>query len=323
MPRQVLITVSPVYRQAVDRMIRRLQSEGLAVHYLNRADEQLAAGELRELLRGVSIYIVGNAPVPREVLEASPDLNLICKFGVGVDNLDRAAAAERGITITNAPGGNALSVAEMTIGLMLALVRNLKQVDRGVRVNQWRTTPGQELHGSTLGIVGLGNIGKQVAVRARAFGMRIVSNDIVEYAAFCREHQVESVTLDALLAQADVLTLHVPLTPRTRYLIGETQLRRLRPGAVLIHTARGGVVEEAALERVLREGHLAGAAVDVFEREPLGPSPLRDLDNVILSPHVAGITYQAAERIADRTIENVRAFLAGRPLPDLLRHPPA
>ena len=323
MPRKVLITVSPVYRQAVDRMIRRLEPAGLEVQYLNRPDEQLAAGELRELLRGVSIYIVGNAPVPREVLEASPDLNLICKFGVGVDNLDRAAAAERGITITTAPGGNAIAVAEMTIGLILALVRNLKQVDQGVRANQWRTTPGQELSGSTLGIVGLGNIGQQVAVRARAFGMRVISNDIVEYPAFCRDHQVEAVTLDALLSRSDVLTLHVPLTPRTRYLIGEAQLRRLRPGALLIHTARGGVVEEAALDRVLRDGHLAGAAVDVFEREPLGPSPLRDLDNVILTPHVAGITYQAAERIADRTLENVLAFLAGRPLPDLLRHLPA
>ena len=318
MPRKVLITVSPVYRRAVDRLVLRLESEGLEVNYLNRPDEQLAATELRELLEGASICIVGNARVPRAVLEALPDLKLICKFGAGVDNIDLAAAAERGVAVTNAAGGNAIAVAEMTIGLMLALRRALKQLDRGLREDQWRTTPGQELHGATLGIVGLGNIGKLVAIRARAFGMRVLSNDIVEYPAFCRKHQVEAVGLEALLAAASIVTLHVPLTPQTRYLIGEAQLRRMPPDSMLIHTARGGVVDEAALDRLLREGHLAGAAVDVFEQEPLGPSPLRDLENVILTPHVAGITYQAAQRIADRTLENVLAFLAGQPLPNRL-----
>jgi phosphoglycerate dehydrogenase-like enzyme len=205
----------------------------------------------------------------------------------------------------------------MTIGLMLALMRRFQHLDRGVREDQWRTTPGQELCGATLGIVGLGNIGKQVAIRARAFGMRVLSNDIVEYAAFCQEHQVEPVALEVLLAQSEAVTLHVPLTPLTRHMIGEAQLRGMKAGSVLIHTARGGVVDEAALHCILRGGHLAGAAVDVFEQEPLGPSPLRALDNVILTPHVAGITYQAAQRIAGRTLENVLAFVAGRPLPTL------
>jgi D-3-phosphoglycerate dehydrogenase len=318
MGHSVLITASPIYRQGIERLMARLETEGLRVHYLNRADEQLTPEELVELLRGVSIYIVGNAKVPRQVLEASPELKLICKYGVGVDNVDLCAAAEHGILATNAPGGNAVAVAEMTFALMLALMRRLQEMERCVRAGEWRSTPGRELSGATLGIVGLGNIGQRVAVRARAFGMRVLSNDIVEYPEFCRENGVEPVHLDLLLSQSDIVTLHVPLTPLTRHLIGAVQLGRMPRGSLLVHTARGGVVDEAALYHALRTGHLAGAAVDVFEREPLGPSPLRGLDNVILTPHVAGITYEASDRIASRTLENVLAFLAGRTPPDLV-----
>jgi D-3-phosphoglycerate dehydrogenase len=318
MPKKVLITVSPIYRLAVDRVRARLQEAGCEVHYLGRPDEQLQAAELLELLREVEIYLVGNARVPRPVIEGSPSLALICKFGVGVDNIDLAAAAERGVLVTNAPGCNAISVAEMTIGLIIALWRRLKETERSLRDGQWRAIPGDELYGRVLGIVGLGNIGKEVARRARAFGMRVLSHDIVDYADFCRQFEVEATSFEAVLSQSDVLSLHVPLTPLTRHMIGEAQLRRMKHGAILIHTARGGVADEAALCRALAGQHLAGAALDVFETEPLGPSRLRSLDNVILTPHVAGITYQAADRIGERTVANVLAYLAGSRPPDLL-----
>lgn len=305
MSRKILITVSPIYREAVNWCITQLQAKGFEVYWLNRPDEQLSDEELLGLLNGVEIYIVGNAPVRRRVMEASPQLRLICKYGVGVDNIDLAAAAERGIRVRNAAGANAISVAEMTLGMLLSLSRRLKEAEGTVREGGWRVTVGHELYGRTLGIIGLGNIGKQVAIRATAFGMRVISRDIVEYPDFCRQRQVEAVGLDDLLQRSDVVTLHVPLTPLTRHMISDPQFGRMKPGALLLDTARGGVVDEAALCRALASGRLAGAGVDVFEREPLGESPLRSLEQVILTPHVAGITYEAAQRIAEQTLANV------------------
>lgn len=318
MPTKILITVSPIYREAVEGCIAHLEAKGLRVNWLGRPDEQLGDNELLALLEGVEIYIVGNAKIRRRVIEACPQLRLIAKYGVGVDNIDLAAAAERGVLVTNAPGANAISVAEMTLGMLLSLTRRLKEAERTVREGGWRVSVGHELYGRTLGIVGLGNIGKQVALRSQAFGMRVISNDIVAYPDFCREHDVEAVGLEDLLHQADVVTLHVPLTLLTRHLISDAQFDRMKPGALLLHTARGGVVDEAALCRALASGRLAGAGVDVFEREPLGESPLRHLEQVILTPHVAGITYQAAERIARHTLANVEAYLQGQRPPNRL-----
>ena len=318
MPRKILLTVSPIYRRAVEGLCDRLRHAGFDPCYLGQPDETLSPEELSQLLRGAEVYVVGNARVPRRVIEDCPTLRLICKYGAGVDNIDLTAAAGRGVQVTNAPGANAVSVAEMTIGLMIYLSRRLKEIERSLREGKWRLQAGSELYGRTLGIIGLGNIGKHVAARARAFGMRVLANDIVDYPEFCRQYEVEPVDLEQLLATADVVTLHVPLTPLTRHMIGEAQLARMRAGSILIHTARGGVVEEAALYRALAEGHLVAAAVDVFEQEPLGESPLRSLDNVILTSHIAGITHEASERIASRTLDNVLAYLAGRTPPDLV-----
>jgi D-3-phosphoglycerate dehydrogenase len=315
---KILMTVSPIYREAVQKCIAHLEGRGLQVHWLARPDEQLGGEELVRLLEQVEIYVVGNAKLPRKVIEASPQLRMIAKYGVGVDNIDLAVAKERGILVTNAPGANAISVAEMTLGMLLSLTRRLKESERTVREGGWRVTVGHEIYDRTLGIIGLGNIGKQVASRARAFGMRVISNDIVEYTEFCREHKVEAMGLEPLLEQSDVVTLHVPLTPLTRHMINEQRLWQMKRGALLLHTARGGVVDEQALYRALAEGQLAGAAVDVFEREPLGESPLRSLEQVILTPHVAGITYEAADRIARLTLVNVDAYLAGEIPPNLL-----
>jgi D-3-phosphoglycerate dehydrogenase len=318
MPGKVLFTVSPVYRGAVEWCMARLEQQGLDVFWLGKPDEQLSGDELVHLLDSVEIYVVGNARIPRRVIEAAPGLRLICKYGVGVDNIDLQAATERGVLVTNAPGANAISVAEMTLGLILCLARRLKEAENTVRQGGWRVTVGRELYARTLGIVGLGNIGKQVAVRAKAFGMKVLSNDIVDYPDFRREHGVEPVGLDELLAASDVVTLHVPLTPLTRRMISGPQLARMKRGALLIDTARGGVIVEEELAHAVASGHLAGAALDVFEQEPLGPSPLRDLPQVILTPHVAGITREAADRVAQVTLANVLAFLAGQAPPNLL-----
>ncbi len=318
MTRKVVVTVNPIYREAVEGLCRELRHAGFDPYYLGEPDEQLDAERLLRLLDESEIYVVGNAKVPRRVIEGSPRLALICKYRVGVDNVDLAAASGPGVWVTNAPGCNAISVAEMTIGLMIALRRRLKELEAAVHSGAWRVLAGSDLSGSTLGVVGLGNIGKQVAIRARAFGMRVLANDLLEFPDFCREFTVEPAGLGQLLSESDIITLHVPLTPQTRHMIGADQLAGMRRGAILIHTARGGVVEEAALHRALVSKHLAGAAVDVFEREPLGESPLRSLENVILTPHVAGITYQSAERIARRTLANVLAYRDGGAPADLV-----
>ncbi len=320
MEHKVLITVSPIYCQAVNFLTAHLQEAGFSVRYLNQPDEQLSAAELSDLLRDVEVYVVGNARIPRQAIQSSPRLALVAKYGVGVDNIDLAAATDHGVLVTNAPGENAISVAEMTMAALLNLSRKLREIERSLQQVRWRAVFGHEIYQRTLGIIGLGNIGKQVAIRARAFGMRILAYDLLDYPEFCREHQVEMAPLERLLAEADAVTLHVPLTPKTRHMIGAPQLSRMRPGALLIHTARGGVVDEQALYVALTEGRLGGAAIDVFECEPLGESPLRRLDNVILTPHVAGISYEAAERVAVRTLENVLAYRDGRIPPCVLNH---
>ncbi len=322
MEHKVLITVSPIYCQAVNFLTAHLQEAGFSVRYLNQPDEQLSAAELSDLLRDVEVYVVGNARIPRQAIQSSPRLALVAKYGVGVDNIDLAAATDHGVLVTNAPGENAISVAEMTMAALLNLSRKLREIERSLQQGRWRAVFGHEIYQRTLGIIGLGNIGKQVAIRARAFGMRILAYDLLDYPEFCREHQVEMAPLERLLAEADAVTLHVPLTPKTRHMIGAPQLSRMRPGALLIHTARGGVVDEQALYVALTEGRLGGAAIDVFECEPLGESPLRRLDNVILTPHVAGISYEAAERVAVRTLENVLAYRDGR-IPPCVLNPEA
>ena len=318
MKRKALLSVSPLYRKSADLLTAGLEQAGLEVHYLNRPDEKLAAEELIALLQGVEIYAVSNARIPRAVIEGSPDLALIAKHGVGVDNVDVAAASECGVLVTNAPGANAVSVAEMTFATLLCLARQLREIERAVHQGVWRSIMGRELFGRTLGIIGLGNIGKQVAVRARAFGMRVLAYDIVEYPDFCRDHEVEPVSLDQLLEQSDAVTIHVPLTPQTRHIIGQAQFARMRPGALLIHTARGGVVNEDALYDALASKHLAGAAIDVFECEPLGASRLKTLDNILLTSHIAGLTDEAVERVGRRVLENVLAYHAGLTPPDLV-----
>jgi len=318
MKRKALLTVSPLYSRSVDLLKPGLEQAGYDVHFLNRHDEKLEPKELIELLRGAEIYVVSNARIPREVIEGSPDLALIAKHGVGVDNIDLAAATECGVLVTNAPGANAISVAEMVFASMLCLARQIREIERGVHEGVWRAVMGRELHGRTLGIIGLGNIGKRVALRARAFGMRVFAYDVLDYSEFCQEHEVEAVSLDKLIAESDVVTIHVPLTPVTRHMIGAPQLARMRSGSILVHTARGGVVDEDALYEALASRHLSGAAIDVFECEPLGASRLKSLDNILLTSHIAGLTEEAVERVGRQTLDNVLAYHAGRTPRDLV-----
>jgi glyoxylate reductase len=255
--------------------------------------------------------------VDRALLEACPRLRVVSSFSVGLDHVDLAAAAERGIPVGHTPGVLTETTADLAFALLLAAARRVAEGDRLVRAGGWRRWEpdlllGRDVHGATLGIVGLGAIGRAVARRAAGFGMRILG-----WSRTPREVPgVERVSLDALLEASDFVSLHVALAPETRGLLGARALALMKPGAVLVNTTRGGVVDEAALVEALREGRLAAAGLDVFEREPLPPdSPLLAFPSAVLTPHVGSASIATRARMADLAVENLLAGLEGRPLP--------
>ncbi len=281
----------------------------------------LGADELRAGVAGAEgLLCVLTDRVDGGLIEAAPGLRVISTVSVGVDHIDLEAARARGIAVGNTPGVLTETTAELAFALMLAATRRLGEADRFVRGGAWSPARpwapdmllGRDLAGATLGIVGLGAIGEAVAVRAKAFGMRVIgwSRSPKQIAG------VEPVELDTLLAEADVVSLHVALTDDTRHLIDAAALSRMKADAVLVNTARGPVVDEAALCDALAEGRLGGVGLDVFETEPLAPSSrLLDHERVVLAPHIGSATIRTRRRMVDLAVENLVAGLAGRPLP--------
>lgn len=273
----------------------------------------LAGEALAQVLRDVDAVIVRSSTrITRDVLGNGQRLRVIGRAGVGVDNIDVEAATEHGIAVLNAPSGNTISAAEHAFALLLALIRHIPAADRSMRAGEWdrKRFAGIELSGKTLGLVGAGRIGSEVARRARAFGMRVVVHDPFLSEEHARALDVERATLDHVLETADVLSMHVPLTEATAGMIGAAQLARLRKGAVVINAARGGVVDEAALQASLESGHLRGAALDVYEAEPLAADhPLRSQPNVVLTPHLGAATEEAQHHVALEIGQAVRDAL--------------
>ncbi|MBI4408298.1 MAG: phosphoglycerate dehydrogenase [Gemmatimonadetes bacterium] len=273
----------------------------------------LQGEELARALADVDAVIVRSATrITRETLMHGQRLRVIGRAGVGVDNIDVDAATERGVAVLNAPSGNTTSAAELTLALLLALVRRIPAADRSMKGGDWNRASfrGVELYGKTLGLVGAGRIGGEVARRARAFGMRVVAYDPYLSPERAETLEIELATLEEVLRRADILSLHVPLTESTAGMIGEAELAMMKPGALLVNAARGGVVDEQALCRFLADRRLAGAALDVFDREPLpADHPLRKLDNLVLTPHLGAATEEAQQNVAIEIAQAVRAAL--------------
>jgi D-3-phosphoglycerate dehydrogenase / 2-oxoglutarate reductase len=263
-------------------------------------DRPLGEEEMVELVRGCEGLIVGVDPVTARVLEAGP-LRVVVKYGSGMDNIDVTAAERLGVRISSTPGANARSVAELAVALLLALARNVATHDRSVRQGSWERSTGVELAGKRLGIIGYGAIGREVAEIARR-GLRM---DVVAHDPLVEEAAVPLLPLAEVLATSDAVSLHLPLTEETRGLIGTSELAAMKPGAYLVNTARGGLVDETAVAEALRSGRLGGAALDGFDKEPLGESPLRELDNVVLSPHAGAATREAVLRTATRAVDQL------------------
>ncbi|MFD7716487.1 hydroxyacid dehydrogenase [Streptomyces sp. NPDC059814] len=276
---------------------------------VRRIDGRDRAALFTALSDADALIVRSGTKVDAEALGHAPRLRIVARAGVGLDNVDTATAAARGITVVNAPDSNTVSVAELTVGLLLALVRHVKTAARSLEAGEWRRADftGVELAGRTAGIVGHGRVGRQVARRLAAFDMQILVHDPYAVPA---DSGVRSVELDELLAASDIVTLHLPRTSETAGLVGAREISLMRPTAYLINTARGGIVDEAALERALREGRLAGAALDVFTTEPPGPAALLGLPNVLGIPHLGASTNGAQLRAGQEVVRLVLAELA-------------
>ena len=268
--------------------------------------------DLKEAIRDADGLIVrSGTEVTAEVLSSARRLRVIGRAGVGVDNIDVDAATERGVVVLNTPDANAISAAELTVAHMLALARHLPRADREVRSGSWSRGHliGNELNGKTVGVIGFGAIGRLVAERARGLGMKVLGHDPFIPAEVFRQQGVEAVDLNHLLGRADYVTLHCPLNDRTRGLIGAQELAEMKPAGRLINCARGGLIDEAALYEALAAGRIAGAGLDVFEQEPPAGSPLLELENIVLTPHLGASTREAQLAVGLAIARQVASFL--------------
>jgi D-3-phosphoglycerate dehydrogenase len=296
-----------------------LAEEGLALLRAEHDVDVRVGLSREELLSALPEYdallVRSQVQVDAEAIAAGRRLAVVGRAGVGVDNIDLATATNAGITVVNAPTGNTIAAAEHTLALLFSLARRVAAADASMRRGEWKrsTFTGRELRGKVLGIIGLGKIGLTVADRARAMEMELLGHDpyVTEEAA--THHGVRLVPLPELLARSDAVTVHVPLTRTTRDLIGAAEMALMKPDALLINVARGGVVDEAALADALAGGRLGGAAVDVFTSEPPTGSPLLDAPNTVLTPHLGASTEEAQTRVAVEAVQQVLDVLAGRP----------
>ena len=257
----------------------------------NPTGKPLTSAEVAALLPGIDGYIAGLDGIDASALSKADRLKVISRYGVGVDSVDLSAAREKGIIVTNTPGANSSSVAELTLGLILALARQIPEAVEAVRQGKWPRYAGISIEGKTVGILGLGAIGKQLARRLSGFDCRIMAYDPFADPDFARNNQVELATIEAVVEQADFLSLHLPLLPETRGLVNDSFLKRMKKGSFLVNTSRGEVVDEAALLKALQSGHLKGAGLDAFTVEPPDPAnPLLHLPQVIATPHLGAQT---------------------------------
>jgi len=267
--------------------------------------------ELIERIRGYDALIVrSGTKVTKDVIENADKLKIIGRAGVGLDNIDLNAAKKKGIKIVNSPEASTISVAELTIGSLIALMRNIPHAHRSLKEGRWEREKfeGNELYGKTIGIIGFGRIGREVADRARAFGMNVLIFDPNITAEDAREANCEYMELDELIKNSDVITLHVPLTNETRNLIDKKRIDMMKENAILINVARGGIVNEVDLYTALKEGRIKGAVLDVFESEPPERSPLLKLENVLLTPHLGASTEEAQINAGTVIVEKIRNF---------------
>jgi phosphoglycerate dehydrogenase-like enzyme len=314
MPWKVLITAQALSIEPVGALaLARLRDAGCKVVHAPKYGP-LSEAELLPQLQGIDAVLAGMDHYTAEVLASkqAQQLKIISRWGIGIDAVNLPAAEAQGIVVANTPGLLNNAVADYAMGMLLAIARRIPQGSHSLKAGRWESEWGPDLGGQTLGLVGCGGIGQAVAKRARGFDMRVLGSDPAP-APEAKHMGIEFVSLDRLLAESDFISLHSALTPGTRGLIGEAQLRAMKPGAFLINTARGAVLDETALARALREGWIAGAALDVFVIEPLpADHPLHAVSNLMLTPHQASLGFGSGARVSAAAVDAILDVFAGR-----------
>ena len=308
---QILVTATSYGKN--DPSLKTFLEERVGRVIYNPLSKPLTSAQLQELLPGVDGWVAGLDEINETALASADRLKVISRYGVGVDNVDLAAARARAICVTNTPGANSVSVAELTIAMMLALARHVPAAVNATRRGEWPRLSGISLEGKTVGILGLGAIGKQLALRLVAFGCRLLAYDPFPAEAFASQNKITLLPMEAVLRESDFISLHLPLLPETRGMVNDAFLSQVKHGAYLINTARGEVVDEAALLRALQSGRLAGVALDAFNQEPPDPSnPLLLLPQVVVTPHMGAHADSAANSMGWMAAEDCLAVLEGR-----------
>lgn len=314
-----------VTRQLFDEAIKILRNHA-EVEVFDGVDNAIPRKLLLSKVRGVDgLLSLLTERIDTEVMDAGKQLKVISNYAVGYNNIDVEAATERGIYVTNTPGILTETTADCAFALLMAIARRIPEADRHVRAKKWvhawgpSMFAGFDIHSKTLGILGLGRIGSAIARRAKGFNMKIIYHDVYRREDLEEKLGVEYMSRDDVLAEADFITLHVPLTEETHHMIGRGELQTMKKTAFLINTSRGPVVDETALHKALREGDIAGAGLDVFEREPIDPdSPLLQLDNIVLTPHIASASIETRTRMAVVAATNLVSVLQGKDPPNLV-----
>lgn len=309
---KVLVTVRIFAHISSNPAYDIFKSKGIEVVSNPYKGKGLSEDELIELIPGVHGLLSGVDQVTAKFIQATDELKVISKFGTGVDNIDINAATEKGIIVTRVPGMNSDSVADMAFALMFAIARRVTYAYDKVKNREWPLILGTEIWNKTLGIIGLGQIGKRMALRARGFNMRVLAYEIAPDEKFIEEHSIELVDLNRLLQESDFISIHIPLTNETKDLIGKQEIELMKPDAFLINTARAGIVNEDALYDALTSGAIAGAAFDVLKDEPPTDRKLIGLENFIVTPHIAAFTKEAINNMARLSAQNVIDVLDGK-----------
>lgn len=312
MGKKVLITPKSFF-QAGDEAVSLLNKHDCEI-IANTTGKTLSEEQMMELCSEVDGLIVGIDPVTSNVLQNAKKLKAISKYGAGLDNIDLKAAEELGIKVDKSAGTNATSVAELAVGLFFSLARNIPTAEKSVKAGSWDRMRGLEINGKTAGIVGLGYIGKEVARMASGLGMKVIAYDpyIQAEDEVIKKYAIEILEIDDVIKNADFLTLHVPATEETRHMINKRTLEMMKSDAFLINVSRGKLVDEDALYEALISGKIAGAAQDVFSKEPPGKHPLLELDNFVLTPHIGAYTKEANTNMAVKSTENLIRMLLNK-----------
>jgi D-3-phosphoglycerate dehydrogenase len=297
------------------RLLREFAGENSVELVFNPLGRPLSEDELIPLLRDCDGYIAGLDFITKKVIDSCGPLKVISRYGAGVDRVDLEAAKAKGIPVCNTPGANAQAVADLAFALALCVARKIPMLDRKTREGQWVRSNGIELFGKTLGILGLGAVGRAVARRAKGFSMKILAYDPFINKQYAEEQGIVVSDFDLLIKEADIISLHLPLNEQTRHIINAEVMGRMKRGVILINTARGGLIDEGAADTLLRSGHIGGLGLDAYEEEPPGRSPLGELDNVVLTPHTASHTAEATANMASMSVENLINILSGRGSP--------